>query len=184
MPSRHHSPRDLQKLVQTVRRIWWMIAPRKGWNHLRWHRTAKNVRASADRGSRVENCADSRFCVVPEERAEELQSRVAFALGGPEFHRAVRVLQIAGDRSRAKVDPAAQVGVPDIAVVSFVRMSQKNRGAHFTVHFADVADRGSRDLVAADERLPSNDAGPDEPGEGLNSRAVPYQHGSGAGVEE
>src|SRR5688500_7585299 len=140
MPSRHHSARDLEELVQTVRRIWWMIAPRKGWNHLGRHCTAKNVRASADRGPRVENCADSRFCVVPEERAEKLQSRVAFALGGPEFHRAVRVLQIAGDRSRAKVDPASQVRVADIAVVSLVRMPQENRGAYFTVHFTDVAD--------------------------------------------
>src|SRR5881392_3510299 len=118
MAPRHDALRHLEKLIEAIDRVWWSAAPREGLDRLGGRLRAVDVRASAEHGSRREAGADSSLRVIAKHRSEKLHPRVPHPAWRPEIHRSVRVLQVARDRPRADVHPAAEVRVADESVVA------------------------------------------------------------------
>src|SRR5687768_1854319 len=184
MPARHHPPRDLEKLPEAECRIWGLVAPGKGWNHLGCRRRPENARAGADHGSRRQCRPDARFRVIAEERSEELHLRIALAQRRPDRDVSVGVLEIARDRAGSEVHPPAQVRVADESVVRLVGVAEQDRCAQLAVHLAVVADRAAGDLVRADYRLDADGTWARNPGPRKNGCSAPNEDRAAAAVEE
>ena len=66
---------------------------------------------------------------------------------------AIRVFQVAGDRSGAEIDPFADEAVPNKPIGLLVAIALKDRGLDFAAHLADRADGDAtaQDRTRADD---------------------------------
>ena len=158
MTSRHNALRYCQKFSDVVRLVGLLVPPRERLNCSWGHRTAKDVSASADHGSRAQHCSDARLGMISEERSEELLPSCPDPRGRPHLHRSVGVLEVTGRRHCADVYPSAQVRVPDKSSVAFVAMPDNYRVVEFSADLAMVADGRRRHAIFGQPRLGRRDA--------------------------
>ena len=83
--------------------------------------------ANADHFAGEDACVDSGLRVVTHHAAQELHSGRHLAIAIFDVDLAIRVLQVAIAGSRPKVDPTAQVAVPQESVVLLVRVGLNHR---------------------------------------------------------
>ena len=146
------------------------LAPREWRDDLRRHRVPNTFAPAPSTHPVVSRSADAGLRVVAEQRAEELQSRVAHAGRRPQLHGAVRVLQVARGRAGAEVHPAAEVRVADEAVVPLVRVAEKIvlLSSPCTLHVSPIDDAAMRSV--GDDAVLADVARADEARERLHVR--------------
>src|SRR5581483_1415889 len=145
----HHAASGLEKLIDAIGGVGRRVAPRKRCDGFRRH-VAVHVRACTEHGAGRQTQTDASFHMIAKQRTEELHAGIPYTTRRPERHAAVRVLEIARDRTSAEVHPPAKIGMADEAVVSLVRIPKHDATAQLTAHLAHRADGASGDVAAHD----------------------------------
>src|SRR5688572_4218631 len=161
MPAGHHSFGDLDELVELESRVGLAVPPGERRNPLWRNLRAVDVRAGADDAASRQHRSDSRLRVVADEASEKLESSIAYSRTSMKLNWPIRVLEIAGGASGTEVHPAANIRAADKSGVTFVRMSQHDRGRDLAAHLANISDRARADCITDNVRFLADVAGSD-----------------------
>src|SRR5437660_3954768 len=181
--TRHYAFCHGEKSSDVVSIVGLAITPREWRDNLRWHVAAKNVRACTDNGARAEHCSDAGFRMIAEERADKLLASAPDPGGSPELNWTISILEVAGGRQSAEVDPPSEIGVTDEAGVCLVAVPEDDRVAHLAVHLAVIANRRHRDAISQNLRIATNSGRTHKVCKRRDRRAAADEYGARCGVE-
>src|SRR5690606_2271195 len=150
-PSRHRHPCYLQKPIQSILDELITGTPAEGWNVLRRHLRAVEVAARADDGAGVEQEPDPGLYVVADQRSHLDLTSIDLTERSPDPDRAVVVLQVTVRGFSAQIDPAAEVGVPDVAIVLLVDITDADTLRQLAPNPTHGTDRDRVDGTAEDD---------------------------------
>src|SRR5438270_8364791 len=142
-----------------------------------------DVRAGSDNAAGAQHRSDPGLHVIAEKGSQKLLARVAQSRRRPELRGAIGVLDVAVGRERAEVDPSAEVGMTDEALVSLVAVAEHNAVVDLAADLAHRANRRGRDAVAHDVGTSADEHGTAQSSERIYLRTALDENRTGGRVK-